>query len=97
MLDLEIRRRSSNAKSLDDAADPVRRFFEKGRNYTPRTFRRFESLAGGSLEEFFAHYVGRRVSLQPVLLVAGLRLEQMDVAGEVNPAPAERISGRRAR
>ena len=39
LLDLEIRRRTNSAKSLDDVMRTLyANFFEKGRNYTPADF-----------------------------------------------------------
>ncbi len=84
LLDLEIRRRSNNAKSLDDVMRTLySQFFEKGRNYTPADFQKLcESMAGGSLEEFFARYV-RGHDEHPynqIFSAAGLRLEQSGVS-----------------
>ena len=84
LLDLEIRRRTNNAKSLDDVmrilyAD----FFEKGRNYTPADFQKMcESVTGRSFEDFFARYVRGREELpyNQIFSAAGLRLEQPGVA-----------------
>jgi len=89
LLDLEIRRRSNNTKSLDDVMRTLyAQFFEKGRNYTPADFQRVcESAAGGSMEEFFARYVRGREELpyNQFFAAAGLRLEQAGVAvGESN-------------
>ncbi len=59
LLDLEIRRRSNNAKSLDDVMRYLyHTFYDKNRNYTPADFQKIcESIAGASLENFFARYV----------------------------------------
>jgi len=59
LLDLEIRRRSNNAKSLDDVMRALYTdFFKQNRNYTPADFQKLcETMAGGSLEDFFARYV----------------------------------------
>ena len=78
-LDLEIRRRTNNAKSLDDVMRYLyHEFYEKNRNYTPADFQKAcESIAGASLEDFFARYV-RGVEELPYndfLSAAGLRLE----------------------
>jgi predicted metalloprotease with PDZ domain len=91
LLDLEIRRRTNNAKSLDDVMRTLYgQFFEKGRNYTPADFQQVcESVAGGSLEGFFARYVRGRDELpyNQFFAVAGLRIEQMGVpVGESNSA-----------
>jgi predicted metalloprotease with PDZ domain len=87
LLDLEIRRRSNNARSLDDVMRTLfTDFFGKGRNYTPADFQKIcESMAGASLEDFFARYVRghEEFPYNQVLSAAGLRLEQMGVpAGE---------------
>ena len=59
LLDLEIRKRSNGAKSLDDVMRYLyTEFFKKDRNYTPRDFQKAcELMAGSSLEDFFARYV----------------------------------------
>jgi predicted metalloprotease with PDZ domain len=79
LLDLNIRRRTSNAKSLDDVMRYLyREFYEKNRNYTPADFQKAcELMAGASLDDFFARYV-RGVAELPYneyLSAAGLRLE----------------------
>lgn len=82
LLDLEIRRRSDNRKSLDDVMRYFFvEFFQKGRNYTPADFQKAcELMAGASLEQFFARYVRGRGDLVPayheILAGAGLSLEQ---------------------
>lgn len=90
LLDLEIRRRTNNAKSLDDVMRTLyANFFEKGRNYTPADFQKTcETVAGGGLEEFFARYVRGREELpyNQIFSAAGLRLEQPGVAaGQASP------------
>jgi predicted metalloprotease with PDZ domain len=80
LLDLEIRRRSNNAKSLDDVMRILYTdFFKQNRNYTPADFQRVcETAAGNSLEDFFARYV-RGVDELPyyqVLAAAGLEIQQ---------------------
>ena len=79
LLDLEIRRRSGGARSLDDV---LRRlyadFAKRGRNYTPADLQRAaEQAAGSPLEEFFRRYVRGRDELDydAALAAAGLRLE----------------------
>lgn len=78
LLDLEIRHRSNNAKSLDDVMRYLyHEFFEKNRNYTSADFQKVcEQMAGSSLESFFARYVRGREELpyEEVLAAAGLRL-----------------------
>lgn len=81
LLDLEIRRHTHNAKSLDDVMRYLyAEFFKKGRNYAPEDFQRTcESIAGETLERFFSDYVRGRVDLAAAynqyLSAAGLRLE----------------------
>jgi predicted metalloprotease with PDZ domain len=79
LLDLNIRRRTNNAKSLDDVMRYLyHEFYEKNRNYTPADFQQAcELMAGASLEDFFARYV-RGVEELPYnefLSAAGLRLD----------------------
>ncbi len=85
LLDLDIRRRTHNAKSLDDVMRFLyTEFFAKGHNYTPADFQKAcELMAGASLDEFFTRYVRGRDELKPVynqmLAGAGVRLEQAGV------------------
>ena len=67
LLDLEIRKRSNGAKSLDDVMRYLyAEFFKKDRNYSPADFQKAcELMAGSSLEDFFNRFVrGRRARLQ---------------------------------
>jgi predicted metalloprotease with PDZ domain len=79
LLDLEIRKRSGGAKSLDDVMRYLyAEFFKKNRNYGPADFQKAaELMAGGSLEEFFSKYVRGKEELDynAALAAAGLRLE----------------------
>lgn len=79
LLDLEIRKRSNGAKSLDDVMRYLYvEFFKKNRNYKQADFQKAtELIAGSSLEEFFSKYVRGREELDynAVLAAAGLRLE----------------------
>jgi predicted metalloprotease with PDZ domain len=80
LLDLDIRRRSHGAKSLDDVMRYLyTEFYKKGRNYTPADIQKAcELMAGASLDEFFSRYVRGRDDLLPIyheiLAGAGLRL-----------------------
>jgi predicted metalloprotease with PDZ domain len=89
LLDLEIRRRSDGARSLDDVMRALyEEFAKRGRNYTPEDFQRAaERAAGGSLEEFFRRYVRGREELDydAALASAGLRL---DTASDASGRPA---------
>ncbi len=79
LLDLEIRKRSSGAKSLDDVMRYLyAEYFKKNRNYGPVDFQKAcELMAGGSLEEFFNRYVRAKEELNynAALEAAGLRLD----------------------
>ena len=87
LLDLDIRRRTHNAKSLDDVMRYLySEFFKQGRNYTPADFQKAcELMAGASLDQFFARYVRGRDDLETVygemLAGAGLRLETTGPGG----------------
>ena len=79
LLDLEIRKRSAGAKSLDDVMRYLyAEYFKKNRNYGPVDFQKAcELMAGGSLEEFFNRFVRGKEELNynGALEAAGLRLE----------------------
>ena len=79
LLDLEIRKRSNGAKSLDDVMRYLyAEFFKKNRNYGPVDFQKAtELMAGSSLEEFFSRYVRGKEELDynAALAAAGLKLE----------------------
>ncbi len=81
LLDLDIRRRTHNAKSLDDVMRYLyTEFYKKGRNYTPVDFQKAcELIAGANLDQFFSRYVRGREELELVysdtLAAAGLRLD----------------------
>lgn len=80
LLDLEIRRQSRGAKSLDDVMRYLyTEFYKKNRNYTTLDFQQAsELMAGSSLEQFFANYVRGREELDynSALAVAGLQLDK---------------------
>ena len=79
LLDLEIRKRSSGAKSLDDVMRYLyAEFYKKNRNYGPADFQKAtELMAGASLEEFFSKYVRgvQELDYNAALEAAGLKLE----------------------
>jgi len=79
LLDLEIRKNSHGAKSLDDVMRYLyAEFYKKDRNYGPEDFQRAsELMAGSSLQPFFAKYVHGREELDynTSLAAAGLHLE----------------------
>lgn len=79
LLDLEIRKRSAGARSLDDVMRSLyTEFYRKGRNYSPADFQRVsEGAAGASLEPFFAHGVRGRDELDydAALSAVGLHVD----------------------
>jgi len=79
LLDLEIRKRSGGAKSLDDVMRYLyTEFYKKNRNYGPADFQKAsELMAGASLEEFFSKYVRGKEELDynAALEAAGLKLD----------------------
>jgi predicted metalloprotease with PDZ domain len=77
LLDLEIRRRSNGAKSLDDVLRTLYTdFYKRDRNYTPEDFQRVcEQMAGTSLEDFFSRYVRGRDELDYNTALNGAGLE----------------------
>jgi len=93
LLDLEIRKKSGGAKSLDDVMRYLyAEFFKKNRNYTPQDFQKTcELMAGSGLDQFFSRYVRGHEELDydAALNVAGLRL---DITGTTDPSqpPAQR-------
>lgn len=80
LLDLEIRKQSRGAKSLDDVMRYLyTEFYKKNRNYTPEDFQRAcELMAGSGLDSFFTKYVRGREELDydSALAAAGLRLDK---------------------
>jgi predicted metalloprotease with PDZ domain len=94
LLDLEIRKRSNGAKSLDDVMRYLyTEFFKKERNYTPADFQKAtELMAGSSLEEFFAKYVRNTEELDynSALAAAGLHLDTGVTTTEAGK-PVERV------
>jgi predicted metalloprotease with PDZ domain len=85
LLDLEIRKRSSGAKSLDDVMRYLyAEFYKKGRNYAPEDFQKVsELMAGSSLEQFFAKYVrgNEELDYNTALAGAGLLLDTPGATG----------------
>jgi predicted metalloprotease with PDZ domain len=95
LLDLEIRKRSNGAKSLDDVMRYLyTEFFKKQRNYTPADFQKAtELMAGSSLEEFFAKYVRKTEELDynAALAAAGLHLDTGGATMNDGGKPVERV------
>ncbi len=83
LLDVEIRKASGGAKSLDD----VLRYFytelyKKGRNYTPEDIQKTaEMMAGKSLDDFFRKYVRGREEIDYNAVLNGIGLQLNTGAG----------------
>jgi predicted metalloprotease with PDZ domain len=82
LLDLEIRRRSAGAKSLDDVMRYLyQEFSKKNRNFTPEDFQRAaEQMAGASLDDFFRRYVRGREELDYNTAFAAVGLQLLTTA-----------------
>jgi predicted metalloprotease with PDZ domain len=97
LLDLEIRKRSAGARSLDDVMRSLYTdFFKKNRNYTPEDFQReAEQAAGSSLEDFFRRFVRGREELDydAALDAVGLRLDRSGTNAAGRPAADEAYLG----
>jgi predicted metalloprotease with PDZ domain len=93
LLDLEIRKRSRGARTLDDVLRHLYdEFYKKNRNFTPEDFQSAaERAAGASLDDFFRRYVRGREELDynAALETVGLRL---DTAGPAETTAAARTS-----
>jgi predicted metalloprotease with PDZ domain len=91
LLDLEIRKLSGGAKSLDDVMRYLyAEFYKKNRNYTPEDFQRAaELMAGASLENFFTRYVRGREELDYNASLSTFGL-QLGAANQSNVSPVER-------
>ena len=89
LLDLEIRKRTTGAKSLDDVMRYLYlEFYKKNRNYTPQDFQKAcELVAGASLEQFFASYIRGREELDynSAFAAAGLRLDTAGASEATEP------------
>jgi len=96
LLDLNIRRQTNNAKSLDDVMRYLyHEFYEKNRNYTPADFQNAcELMAGASLEDFFARYVRglEELPYNEFISAAGLSLNTTG-ATEMMVVPASSYLG----
>jgi predicted metalloprotease with PDZ domain len=77
LLDVEIRRSSGGAKSLDDVFRHLyNEFYKKNKNYAPEDFQKTaELMAGKSLEDFFARYVRGREEIDYNSILAGVGLQ----------------------
>ena len=98
LLDIMIRDRTDNQKSLDDVLRGMNTDFAKqGKTYRDSLDVRLaaEKVAGGSFEEFFRNYVAAADPLpyQQVLALAGLELRTTEHKRAVLGFSAERESG----
>jgi predicted metalloprotease with PDZ domain len=91
LLDLEIRRRTAGAKSLDDVMRYLyTEFYKQNRNYAPEDFQRAAELAAGSsLEDFFRRYVRGREELDYNAALNGVGLQLESFAGDRSKPAAE--------
>jgi len=82
ILDLEIRKRSSNTHSLDDVMRAmVQRYPLSGDGYTLRDFQAVaEEFAGGKLDDFFKDYIYgvKELPWEELLLTAGIQIAPKD-------------------
>ena len=85
LLDLEIRKRTDGAKSLDDVMRYLyAEFFKKNRNYSPADFQKAcELAAGATLEDFFSKFVRgtSELNYNAALETVGLRLDTGEITG----------------
>jgi len=97
LLDLEIRKRSNGAKSLDDVLRSLYNEYAKGgRNYTPEDFQRVsEQMAGASLNQFFSRYVRgtEELDYNAALNAAGLQLVTTGTSDPAKPAAPKAYLG----
>lgn len=77
LLDVSIRTASGGAKSLDDVMRHLyNEFSRKGKNFTPDDYQKAsESMAGRSLDDFFAKYVRGRAEIDYSAIVSGIGLQ----------------------
>jgi predicted metalloprotease with PDZ domain len=98
LLDILIRDRTDNGKSLDDVLRGLNTDFAKqGKTYRDSLDVRLEAekVAGGSFEEFFQNYVARAEPLpyQLILSLAGLEMRTTEQKRAVLGFSAQRESG----
>ncbi len=82
LLDVEIRKASNGAKSLDDVLRALYNDFAKqNKNYTPEDFQEVcETAAGKSLNDFFERYVRGTEEIDYNGILSGIGLEVSDGA-----------------
>jgi predicted metalloprotease with PDZ domain len=85
LLDVEIRKASGGAKSMDDVLRYLyAEFYKKGHGYTPEDLQKAaELMAGKSLDDFFRRYVRGRDEIDYNGVFNGMGL-QMDIAAVGN-------------
>ncbi len=97
LLDLEIRKRSNGAKSLDDVMRALyNEYAKQGRNYTPEDFQRAsEQMAGASLDQFFSRYVRgtEELDYNAALNAVGLQLVTTGTNDPSKPAAPKAYLG----
>jgi predicted metalloprotease with PDZ domain len=83
LLDIEIRRSSNGAKSLDDVMRYLyNEFYKKDKNYTPADYQKTaEMMAGKSLEDFFSKYVRGRDEIDYNAILSGFGLQLVTGGG----------------
>lgn len=83
LLDIQIRKDSNGAKSLDDVMRYLyNEHFKKGKNFTPEDYQKTaEMMAGKSLEDFFSKYVRGRDEIDYNSILSGIGLRLSDNKG----------------
>lgn len=83
LLDVEIRSGSKGTKSLDDVMRYLNEeFAKKNKNFTPEDYQKIsETMAGKSLEDFFAKYVRGRAEIDYNAILSGVGLQLKDNKG----------------
>lgn len=77
LLDIEIRKDSGGAKSLDDVLRFLYdEFYKKNKNYTPADYQKIsETMAGKSLDDFFTKYVRGTADIDYNAILGGIGLQ----------------------
>ena len=77
LLDIEIRKDSNGAKSLDDVMRYLyNEFYKKNKNYAPADYQKTaEMMAGKSLEDFFSKYVRGTTDIDYNSILGGIGLK----------------------
>jgi predicted metalloprotease with PDZ domain len=77
LLDVEIRKASNGAKSMDDVLRYLyTEHYKKGRNYTPEELQKImETMAGKSLDDFFRRYIRGREEIAYNDILGGMGLQ----------------------